>query len=185
MGDIAQVKGGKRIPKGHSLQKEDNGFPYITVSDMNDGGVSLENIKFVPEKIAGAIKNYTISFLDIYVSVAGTLGLVGIIPPKLENANLTENANKLTDIKCNQQYLLQFLGSQAFNKLINTVKTDNAQPKLAIYALNGFVISLPAMEEQVKIALFLSNIDEKIESIQIQINQTQKFKKGLLQQMFV
>ena len=51
--------------------------------------------------------------------------------------------------------------------------------------IKSIKINLPILPEQQKISLFLSNIDNKIESIQTQINQTQKFKKGLLQQMFV
>lgn len=46
-------------------------------------------------------------------------------------------------------------------------------------------IMLPIPEEQLKIASFLSAIDNKIENVKLQIDIVNKWKKGLLQQMFV
>ncbi len=46
-------------------------------------------------------------------------------------------------------------------------------------------ILIPSLPEQIKIANFLSSIDEKINQTQTQIQQTETWKKGLLQQMFV
>ena len=118
--DIADVRGGKRLPKGYSLVESDTGYPYITVTDMEDGTVNCDKIRYVPLDAVDQIKRYRITVDDIYISVAGTLGLVGIIPHELNNANLTENADKLTNIKCDQKYLLQYLN----NDLMTSVETE-------------------------------------------------------------
>jgi type I restriction enzyme S subunit len=46
-------------------------------------------------------------------------------------------------------------------------------------------LPFPCIEEQTKIANFLSSIDTKIEQTQKQLEKTKEFKKALLQQMFV
>jgi type I restriction enzyme S subunit len=182
--EIADVKGGKRIPKGVSLQNEDNGLPYITVSDMSNQTVSQSNIRFVPLEVAPQIKNYKISVHDIYISVAGTLGLVGVIPKDLDGANLTENANKLTNLKCNQKFLLHYLNTDKFKNLIDSTKTVGAQPKLAIYAINSFEVCLPSKNEQTKIASFLSAVDEKITQLTKKHELLTRYKKGVMQKIF-
>lgn len=46
-------------------------------------------------------------------------------------------------------------------------------------------VRLPCFDEQKRIGDFLKSLDVKIEAVQSQLSQTQQFKKGLLQQMFV
>lgn len=182
--EVADVKGGKRLPKGSSLQEEPNGYPYVTVSDMYFGGISTENIKYVPEEVADKIKNYRISKDDLFISVAGTLGIVGKVPDELHNANLTENADKLTNIKINKEYLYQVLISDMIQKEIKKVKTTNAQPKLALSRIKTFTIPVPSNEKEMeKIASILSAWDKAIQLKQKLIEQLKIQKNGLMQKL--
>lgn len=52
-------------------------------------------------------------------------------------------------------------------------------------ALLKLKVNLPCLEEQKRIADFLSNIDEEIKILEGEIRENKEFKKGLLQQMFV
>ncbi|MGL5202666.1 restriction endonuclease subunit S [Cetobacterium sp.] len=58
-------------------------------------------------------------------------------------------------------------------------------PSLSKSTINNISINLPSLPEQEKIANFLSSIDRKIELVEEELEKNKKFKKGLLQQMFV
>ena len=98
IGEIAKVKGGKRLPKGYVVQDEPTDHPYLRVVDFDENGLNPRNVKFIPNEVHEKIRRYTISDKDIFVSIAGTIGRVGIVPGSFSGANLTENAAKITDI---------------------------------------------------------------------------------------
>lgn len=183
--EIADVKGGKRLPKGEQLVEEPTKHPYIRVTNMYMGGVSTSDMLFVPENIFPLISRYTISEKDLFISVAGTLGIVGCIPKELEGANLTENADKLTNIKIDKDFLLYVLSSSFIQDAIERDQTNNAQPKLALTRIKTFLIPNPPLKEQKKIAEILSTVDKKMDIVEQQIKETKELKKGLMQKLLV
>ena len=95
LGNIASICGGKRIPVGKSLTTVNTGHKYIRVTDMKNHSVNSNDIHYITEDIYQKIKAYYISKEDLYITVAGTIGHIGEIPEEFDNANLTENANKI------------------------------------------------------------------------------------------
>jgi type I restriction enzyme S subunit len=180
---IGMVKSGKRLPKGHYVTKNITDHPYVRVIDMKMGGLITNDIMYVPDEVYPAIKNYRIYKNDIYISVAGTLGLIGRIPEYLDGANLTENANRITNITCDADYLMYWLMGNYIQEKIKSSQTLGAQPKLALYIIRSFPVPLPKQDEQAAIANSLKDIDSYIESLEKLIDKKKNIKQGTMQQL--
>lgn len=151
LGSVVSVYGGKRIPAGRKLTIEDTGHVYIRVSDMKDGYISTENLQFVPKDIYPSISRYIIGKEDVFITVAGTIGRVGKIPPELDGANLTENADRLVFSQLDQNWLIKCLQSSVVQSQIIDATTKVGQPKLAIVRIQNMMIPLPPLSEQKRI----------------------------------
>ena len=90
----------------------------------------------------------------------------------------------LTGLKISNDYLFQFVQSEQFTELTN-IQSGSKMPRADWNVIADSEIEFPCLEEQTKIANFLSAIDQKIEVVAEQIEQAKTWKKGLLQQMFV
>ncbi len=69
--------------------------------------------------------------------------------------------------------------------LLDIVSESTGVPQLTAPQLSKYKVNVPSLEEQTKIANFISAIDQKIEVVTQQIEQAKQWKKSLLQQMFV
>ena len=163
---VAVVKGGKRMPKGVALTSENTGQPYIRVTDFRDHGVDAGQVLFVPDGYKSVIARYTISSRDVYISIAGTIGLVGQISESLDGANLTENAAKVsvTDERVTPRFLMYALASDTCQTQIAQSTATNAQPKLALVRIEQLQLPIPPkLDEQREIVAMIDAIDHKID----------------------
>jgi type I restriction enzyme S subunit len=163
---LAEVKGGKRLPKGEKLSDEETEHPYIRVADFTDKGtIDLSGIKYISKEIHEQIKRYVISKDDLYISIAGTIGKTGFVPPELDGANLTENAAKLV-IKDKQQldlsYLYLFTLTSDFSAQAGLATKTVAQPKLALTRLSKIEIPMCSLEEQKSLVSTIEALKNKI-----------------------
>ena len=170
--DLADVKGGKRLPKGKHLIKEPNSHPYIRVRDLGRKKYLRLNSEFeyVDSETQQSISRYIVKKGDILVSVVGTVGLVGIVGDTLDNANQTENCDKLTNIRnILPEYLYYYLISEHGQEEIRKGTVGAVQPKLPLKNVQDISVIYPTFEEQEQIVKILASIDEKIE-LNIEIN---------------
>lgn len=82
-------------------------------------------------------------------------------------------------------YLLNWFNTEQFIKQMNSSFEGSVRNTLSYESLVKMEVSIPSITEQTKTANFLSAIDEKINRTENQIQQTQHYKKGLLQKMFI
>lgn len=189
LGVISAVKGGKRLPKGRNLLNNKTVHPYIRVTDFDSNSVIIEQVKYIDEETFHYIQNYTISSKDIYISIAGTIGKVGIIPDSFDGANLTENAAKITDINgINQKYLLWVLNSEFAQLQMKDSTISTTQPKLALFRIENIEIPIPPLAEQQRIverieSLF-AKLDEAKEKAQTVLDSFETRKAAILHKAF-
>lgn len=169
LGDVATVKGGKRLPKGTNLITTPNSHPYIRVRDLNNQSTLELNddFEYVDDETQKSISRYIVGAGDIVLSIVGTIGLVAIVGESLHKANLTENCVKLTQLDgVDRDYLYYFLKSGLGQAEIAKGTVGAVQAKLPIKNIQDIDVVLPDISTQQKISSILRSIDNKIDNNQ-------------------
>jgi len=187
LGEVAEVVGGKRLPKGILLTTKKTPYPYIRITDFKGHKIDLSNIMYVDEDTQKVISKYTVNKQDIILSIVGTLGLCAIVPNELDNANLTENCVKLAfdKTKMDTKFLYYHLISPDTQELIKSLDVGSTQPKLPLYNIKKVDILLPPLPEQKAIAEVLSSLDDKIELLHRQNKTQEEMAMTLFRQWFI
>ncbi len=152
--ECCEVKGGKRLPKGEYFSETPTPHPYIRVSDFHNQSVNQSDLKFISDATRQQIARYTISSADVYISIAGTIGLMGTVPESLNGANLTENAAKLVpDSSRIDKRFLAIIGSTGLvQEQIRSLTHAVGVPKLALARIKILRIPIPPLGVQRAIA---------------------------------
>lgn len=183
LGEIADVKGGKRLPKGVHLIDIPNVHPYIRVRNLNNVLFAslTPDYAYVDEETHKSISRYIVSTGDVLISIVGTIGLTAIVDSTLDKANLTENCVKVTNLKhITPEYLLLYLRSQLGREAITKGTVGAVQQKLPIKNIQA--IPIPLLSEKDKNTLFctIDSIFAEISSNVIQSAKLSSLRDTLL-----
>ena len=162
LGEVVEIKGGKRLPKGEELQIKKNTHPYIKVADMCSYKYILlnDNFQYVEDEVQNQIKQYIVNTNDVILSIVGTIGNVNVIDESLDGANLTENCVKLInirDVSCH--YVYSYLTSEEGKLAIDQSIVGGVQGKLPIYNIEKLSLLIPCKKSIEKYDAIVGQID--------------------------
>lgn len=186
LGQIVKIKGGKRLPKGTTLQTEKNTHPYIRVRDMGKRYIPEYGLEYVPYDVFPSIKRYFIEENDVIISIVGTIGLVSVIDERFHKASQTENCAKLSGLdKADAFFLYYYLNSSFGQQEIKKATVGAVQAKLPLYNVEKISVFWPEKERRESIVNCLCKLDDKIE-LNCQTNQTlEQIAQAIFKSWFV
>ena len=161
-----------------------NEYPILTSSK---NGIKLQSKYFKKQIASQNTKGYKIipNGYITYRSMSDTGDFTfniqhevnkGLISPAYPVFNVLDNINN--------NYLILFMNNTAyFKKQILYLKEGGTRYALGFAKLQKLIIQLPCLEEQTKIANFLSNVDTLIEDTEKELESLKEEEKGVMQRI--
>jgi restriction endonuclease S subunit len=184
LGEVCEMTSSKRV---YLSDYVDNGIPFYRGKEISELRLNQtpSDVLYITEERYNDYKfKYGVPQKnDILVTAVGTLG--NVLRVRNNDSFYFKDGNLiwLRKIKENS-FFIEILLQWNTRELLKT-SIGSTQKALTMVELRKLKFDFPSPKEQQKIATYLSSLDTKIETVNKRITQTQTFKKGLLQQMFI
>lgn len=167
-----------------------NGKPYIQYKQIFDNSkINISNCGLVEIK---ENENQTkVQYGDVFFTTSSEtpmeIGTTSVLLDKVDEMYLNSFCFGLrVDEKILYPSFAQFLfRTPYFRRKMIPLAQGSTRYNISKTSFMKLEVMLPLVEEQIKIASFLSAIDDKINYVGVQLEKTKLYKNGLLQQMFV
>lgn len=177
--ELGKIVGGGTPDTGSSLYW-DGGIPWFTPTEIKERFVSNSNRTITFEGLASSSAKLLPAGTILFTSRA-TIGDVAIALNECATnqgfQNICVNDNNYNLFV---YYLLIFFKSEFIRRA-----GGSTFPEISKSNFKSVEIEIPSLSEQIKIASFLSAIDEKTSAKKAELDKLKTWKQGLLQQMFV
>ena len=168
----------------HSSPKYiENGYPLVTSKNLTDSGLNLCDASLISESDYNEInKRSKVEVGDILLGLIGTIGKPVLVDSDgfaIKNVGLIKNSGEIQN-----QFLLQYLKTNLFNKYIQIEMAGNTQKFLGLETLRNTKVPVPSQEEQSAIGSLFRTLDDLLASYKDNLANYQSLKATLLSKMF-
>lgn len=168
--------------------KSESGIPFLVISNVNDGYLSFENTRFVPQEYYDAITDTRKPEKgDVLYTLVGSFGIPVVVDTNAPFC-FQRHMALLKPKSINTYFLWYLLQSQEMYQKASSIAKGVAQLTVPIKGLRLMDFNCPSEEEQIEIVRILDSLLEKedtskdnAESI---IDQIDTMKKAILARAF-
>ena len=188
--DLLDAQNGiRRGPFGSSLKKDSfvKKSDYVVYEQQNAIYDNYETRYFISKEKYNELIRFNIQPGDFIMSGAGTIGRISMVPDGIKKGifNQALIRFKVNKDSINPLYFLKFMQSDMMQKQLTQANPGSAMTNLVpMDELKKWEVTIPSLEEQNRISIFINQIDEFITLHQRKLEKLKLAKKALLQKLF-
>lgn len=157
-----------------------NGVPVVKVKDMKSGRISRDELLCTSSAIDQEYRRSRLKSGDVLLSIRGTVGRVCIVPPELDNANITQDTARIAVPPSIARYVAHYLTSPSAQRFIESETVGLAVRGINLRDVRRVRVPVVTEDLVISITNHLDASEELIEREELQLSKLSKLKIGLM-----
>ena len=184
--DITSKVGSGSTPSGGSQVYTDKGILFIRSQNINNDQLIFDDTTYISQSIHDKMKGSTVQANDVLLNITGaSIGRSCVVPENFIVGNVNQHVSIIRFIDGYvPRFYQKYLSSERGQKHISSLQVGSGREGLNFQAIRKIAIPSPDMNEQQKIADFLSAVDEKNTALTAQKTALTQYKQGMMQRIF-
>jgi type I restriction enzyme S subunit len=162
----------------------DGGIPVIKVKDIISGRVSQKALLLTDPRIDRQYQRSRLHSNDLLITIRGTTGRIALVPPELNNANITQDTARA---RITSDYSVRFfyflLQSPVVQEQISLHTIGQAVKGINIADVKKLQVLTPPSREQNRIATQLETMDLILHATEQELVKLRALKTALMQDL--